>query len=116
VDQGQTNSTSFMSSAWHVGDTVESLEQFRDGVRGDADSCVANTKLGHVSNAMDSDRDLALKGEFERVGDQIQNNLLPHIAIDVDRFPEVGAIYSQAQSSFIGGRTEYAGQFRSEAG
>ncbi len=37
-----------------------------------------------------STRDLALEGELEGVGEQIEDDLLPHVAVDVDSPPEQG--------------------------
>ena len=30
--------------------------------------------------------DLALKREFESVGEKVQDDLLPHVAVEIDRF------------------------------
>jgi hypothetical protein len=113
--QSQTDPTSLVGSTRHIGNTIESLEQFGDGFRGNSDSSVPNAKLGHVAHAMYTDGNFSLEGEFEGVGNQIQNNLLPHIAIHVDRFPKIGAIHYEPQSGLVRRRTEYARQLRSEA-
>src|ERR1700722_4705275 len=101
--QSQTDPTAFVGPTGHIRDTTESLEQFRHRFRRNSYSSVPNAKLGDVAHAMDGDRNFSLKGEFESVGDQVKNNFLPHIAIHIDRFPEIGAIPYESQSRLVGG-------------
>src|SRR5580704_19476808 len=116
MDQSQPDPTPLMGPTRYIRNTIESFEQSRDGFRRNSYSCVPNPKLGHVARAMYADGNFSLEGEFEGVGNQVQNNLLPHIAIHVDRLTKLGTIHNESQSRLIGGRTEYAGQLRSEAG
>src|SRR5579864_831964 len=106
MDQSQTDPTSFVGSTRHIGNTIESLKQSRDGLRRNSYSCISNAEFGRVAHAMHTDRNFSLKGEFEGVGDQVQNNFLPHVAIHVDRFPKIGAIHYEPQSRLVCSRTE----------
>src|ERR1700722_6394728 len=115
MDQSQTDPTPFMSSTRHIGNTIESLEQFRDSFRRNSDSRIPNAKLGHFIYATYTDCNFSLESELEGVGNQIQNNFLPHIAIHVDRFPKIGAIHCEHQSRLVRGGTEYARQLGSKA-
>ena len=60
--------------------------------------------------------DLSLKGELEGVGDQVENDLLPHLAIHVDRFAERRAIDHQLHPRPLDRRPENAGEFCREQG
>ena len=42
------------------------------------------------------DRDLPLEGELERVREEVEDDLLPHLAVDVDRRPAAGQSTSNA--------------------
>jgi hypothetical protein len=60
--------------------------------------------------------DLAVERELKRVRNQIQDNLLPHVAIDKDRLRKRRAIDNQPQPCALRGRTKDAGQIRGERG
>ena len=49
-------------------------------------SCTVSTAL--PPRVFKEDSDLAIEGEFKGVGEQIENDLLPHVAIDIDRLPQ----------------------------
>ena len=60
---------------------------------GNADAGVAHAELDRGRRTLRSaHRDPALEGELERVGEQIEDDLLPHVAIDVDRLGERRAV------------------------
>src|SRR5262245_20710542 len=58
----------------------------------------------------------AFEREFERVRDQVQNNLLPHLAVYVDRFGERRAVNDEFKSSAFDCGSEDAGQIGCEFG
>src|SRR5579871_3750387 len=96
-----------MGAAAGIRHSMEPLEQSRYCFRRYADSCISNSKLGEVSGEIQADRNFSIEGKFEGVGDQIQNNLLPHVAINIDRLAQVGAIHHQIQTCFLRGGSEY---------
>jgi hypothetical protein len=53
-----------------------------------------------------------IKGErkFESVRDKIEDDLLPHLLIDKDRFGQSRRINSQRESCFLTGRAKAAGE------
>src|SRR5215472_14958317 len=104
-----------MSAASSVEHAMEALEHSRYGFRRYADSGVSHSKFGKITNSLKADGDFALEREFEGIGDKIQDNLLPHIAIDVDGFTQIRTIHHQPQTRLLGGRTKDARQLRSEA-
>ena len=52
---------------------------------GDADAGVAHDQRDRRAAVGELDRDPALERELERVGEEVEDDLLPHVAIDVDR-------------------------------
>ncbi len=61
--------------------------------------------------AVHADGDGPVEGEFQRVGQQVEDHLLPHVAIDVDGFVQRGAVDDELQSGAVNRRSEDAGQF-----
>src|SRR5579863_10184454 len=104
-----------MGSTARIWNSIESLEQFGYGFGGDSHSRVPDAKLSRASHSMYTDSNFSIKGELEGVRNQIQNNLLPHITINVYRLAKIVAIHYQSQARFVRGRTEYARQLRSES-
>src|SRR5579864_5047146 len=84
LHQGQSDARSLMRPAPRVRHSMEPLEQSRYCFRRYAHSRISNSKLCEVANPIYADADFSFEGEFEGVGDQIQNNLLPHVAININ--------------------------------
>src|SRR5262249_48839462 len=91
-----------------VAHALESLEHLRQLDCGDAYSGIANRQLDAVASAPQADLDFALERELESVREKIQNDLLPHVAVDVDRFGERLAIDDQRKTGAFDGRPEHA--------
>src|SRR5689334_2190502 len=71
-DERQTNSAAFMGAALLPFDAMEAFEQLRLlGLRY-ADPGIPHGQLGEPINLADSDFDLALEGELERIGQEIE--------------------------------------------
>ena len=86
LHQREPDAGALVGAAARALDPVEALEEARQLGRGDADAGVAHRELDAApSAAPQRDRDLALEGELEGVGEQVQDDLLPHLAVDVDR-------------------------------
>ena len=62
------------------------------------------------------DANLALERELERVGQQVEDDLLPHVAIDVDRLRQRRAGHDEPQPGFLDRRAEHAGELGGDAG
>ena len=58
------------------------------------------------SSVAQLDGDAAVEGEFEGVGEQIEDDLLPHVAIDIDRLGRGGAVDARAQARALAQPTE----------
>ena len=59
-------------------------------------------------------RDLPLEGELEGVGEEVQDDLLPHVAVHVHRLGQRRAVHDQPQPGLLAGRAEVAGQLRGQ--
>src|SRR6267378_6096739 len=91
-------------------DAMEALEEPRQVRRGDPRTCVAHRELCTLGVTTQRDLDLAVERELERVREKIQHDLLPHAAIDVDRFSEVGTVDPQSETDVFDGGAEHARQ------
>ena len=60
------------------------------------------------------DSNLTLERELERVRQKIQDDLLPHVTIDVHRLGKRRAIHDQFEPGPFHRRSEHAGEFRGE--
>jgi hypothetical protein len=52
--------------------------------------------------------DLALERKFERVGNEVEDDLLPHFAVDPHRLRKGRAVDSELESCLIGRGAEHA--------
>jgi hypothetical protein len=91
-------------------DTIEPLKQVGQLGFRDADAAIAHRKLHRILNLSERYYDFTLKGVFECVGDKIQNDLLPHFTIDINRLGEPLAINNQSHAGALDGGTEHACQ------
>ena len=71
----------FVGASRALLDPVEPLEQPRHLVGGDAVAGIPHRQLGGVPGLPQRDGDLALEGELEGVGEQVEDDLLPHLAV-----------------------------------
>ena len=60
--------------------------------------------------AVDADGDGAVEGELQRVGEQVEHHLLPHLAVEVHRLVQRRAVHDERQPGPIDRRAEEAGQ------
>ena len=94
-------------------DAAEALEQMRQLFGRDARAGVmhADLSVAAVGRGLNSDADLALEGELEGVGEQVENDLFPHVAIDIDRLRQRRDIDHQPQARFVDRRAKIRGEF-----
>ena len=111
--QGETDAGAFERAASLPLDPVEPLEQpWQFGPR-NSDAAVADDEQGEpaIGRTLELDRDSALEGEFERVREEIEDNLLPHVAIDIDGLRQLLAADRQGEPGPLGRRFEVGRQF-----
>ncbi len=118
LNQREADAAAFEAAALRALHAVEALEEPRQFLFGNADAGVAHLDDGGpaVGRDADRDRDLAGKGELEGVREQVQQNLLPHLAIDIDRLRQRRAIEHQPEIGLLDGRPEARGDARAELG
>src|SRR5690606_23896524 len=55
-----------------------------------------------------------LPRKLERVREQIENDLLPHVPIDIDRLGKRWAAHAKLETGLLAGRTEVADKLRGQ--
>ena len=112
VHQRQSDAGSLLGAPRLPLDPMKALEQPGQLGRRNADAGVANREfdLADGRSRPQRHRHLALEGIFERVREQVQNDLLPHVAGDKDRVRQGRAINSVAQAGALHRRSEGAGE------
>src|SRR5580765_46524 len=88
MDQGQANARPLMCASARSNHSVETVEHERKFVLRDSAAGVLHSEHSRGSGALQTDADVPLQRELERVRDEIQNDLLPHIAVDVDELAD----------------------------
>src|SRR5262249_41244149 len=114
VDERQPDAGAFVGASFRVFDAMEPLEHVGQLGFGDTDAGVRDAQYGEVGLTLDRDPDLALERELERVGEKIEDDLLPHVAIDEHLFRKLLTIDVQPKPGFLYGRSEYARELSRE--
>lgn len=79
LDQREPNGAAFIGPAHRALDAVESIEQARKFLRGDARARVAHYEFEVAGGFAQRDRDLSFESKLEGVGEQVQN-IFSHIS------------------------------------
>src|ERR1700728_2736780 len=104
VDQGQAYAATFMGAAANVRNAVEAIEQARNFLGRNSNARVAHIEFSRAAHLLQTNLNLTCKCELECVRDQIEDDLLPHVPIDVRQFTGGFAIHQQSQAGpFCGG-------------
>ncbi len=114
LHQRQADARAFVRTGARVLDAVEPLEHARQVRFGNTDAGIRDSQLDAVAGRAQFDRDLAFERELERVREQIQDDLLPHVAIDVDGFAQRIAGDDQGETGLFDRRPEDAGELGRE--
>src|ERR1700677_5115432 len=104
-----------MGAAASIFDPVEAVKEPWKFLLRNPDASVLNSQFDMVIRRRQGDCNLAFEGKLEGVGDQIEDNLLPHVAIDKYRLRQLRAIQFEYQSGLFRRRPEYARQFDGNA-
>ena len=116
LHQRQPDAGALVRAAARALDAVEALEHARQLVGRDADAGVAHAaaRRGRRPRAAGR-RCVPSKRELERVGEQVEDDLLPHVAVDVDRLGQRRAVDDRdASPARSTARAEHAGQIGGE--
>ena len=106
LDEGQANSRSFLSTPDGAFDAMESFEHARQLRFGNADTAVFHNEHCVGTIGVDCNLDPAVQREFECIGDEVENDLFPHLAVDVDRLSERRTTHVQSQACSFACRAE----------
>ena len=90
---------------------LEDMEQLRPG---DARAGVLDGQPSVTFSCVERDPDLTLEGEFESVGEEIEHDLLVHLAVHVHRLGQRRAVHRERQSRSFDQRAKCAGQVDGE--
>ena len=101
----QTNSRAFVGSAFLAFDAMETLEQAWQFRCRNTGTRITHDKLGKTAivRSLNADGEAAFEGKLERVGHKVEDDLLPHVAIDIDGFAKILAVNGVGQSGAFGG-------------
>ena len=89
VHQRQADARALVGARARALDAVEALEQARQLVLRDADAGVRDRQLDAVAARRAASRAIAaVERELERVRQQVEDDLLPHVAVDEDRLAQ----------------------------
>ena len=106
LNQRQTNSAPLVRTRARVRDAVESFEETRNLVRRNADAGIANDELGVCRVGAQRYRDLSFERVLERVGDEVENDLLPHLPVHVHRLSDGRSVDGECETRRVDGRLE----------
>jgi hypothetical protein len=102
LDEGQPDAGAFEASSLRSFDPVKSIEQFGQFRRRNAGPGVSDRQLRGSADLTKFDLDRAFEREFEGVGKKVEDNLLPHVAIDEDRLRKGWRVDVKLQPGSVG--------------
>ena len=97
LHQRQPDAAALVGAAPCVLDPVEPLEQPGHLLGGDARAGVPHPQLGGRPGLPQRDGDLALEGELEGVGQEVEDDLLPHLPVHEDRLGQRRTVHHEPQ-------------------
>src|SRR6476620_8146186 len=104
----QADTTTLVCSATRIGNPMKALEDMRELIVRYSRARIAHAQLKMLAATLQFNLDLALEGVLERVGDEIEDDFLPHVAINVGRLAQRGTVDSQLEAGFLSSRAEHA--------
>ena len=114
TDQREPDAAAFVGPGWRVLYPVKAIEQAGHLRRGDPPAGVRDAERGLPVLLAEPDVDGAVEGELQRVAQQVEDHLLPHLAVDVDRRAQRRTVHLVPHAGPLDGRLEDAGQLGRE--
>ena len=108
--QGQADARSFDRSAVLNLGAVEAIEDQRQLGRTDSHAGIRNFKVDALRLLSQRHLNATFQGELERVGQQVDNDGLPHLSVNVYRLAQARAVHRQGQSGALACRSKVTGQ------
>src|SRR5262245_17491650 len=87
---------------------MEPFEKLRHFVRWNAGPGVTHGELDLRATFAQADLDLALESELEGIGDEIENDLLPHLAVDKGRLRQRRTVDREVEPGLLDRRAKHA--------
>ena len=95
LHQRKANTRAFVGSPFRPLHPVKALEQPRQLIGWNAGAGIGDSKLEPAVLLCQRYRDRAFERELKGVRKKIKDDLLPHLAIDINRLRERKAVYDQ---------------------
>src|SRR5580658_7993005 len=108
LDERETDAGAFVAARMCALDAVEAFEDARQVLLTDADARIRHFELYAVWDLAQAHRDAPFERELERVRQEIQDNLLPHVPVDVECLGERRAVDVEREVRSFEGRAEIA--------
>ena len=99
-----------------VGDAVETLEEVWDLVCWNPRPGVAAPERHVIATPAQADGNLAREGKLEGIREQVEDDLLPHVAIHIDGLRQRWALHRQAESGSRDSGAKNTGELGSHRG
>ena len=101
-----------------VFNAMEALEHARQFFEGNANAGIAHCQDGLPFRGFQPHFNLALKRELESVAEEVENDLFPHIAVNIGWLVrrERRAMDNQSQAGLLAEGPEIAGEFGRQSG
>src|SRR5437016_12009139 len=90
---------------------MKALEQKRQLRRSNAYAAVRHAQFNMGRAPAKPDCDAALEGVLERIGKEVEHDLLPHLPVHIDQLRQAGAVYCESQACLLHRRAEHTGEF-----
>ena len=107
VDQRQADARSFLRASAGLLHPVKPLEDVRQVLDGDPDAGVAHHQLGVLRQRPQADVDRPFPGVLERVGQQVRDDLLPHLPVHPHGLEQGRGVDGELEPGGLGGTAEY---------
>ncbi len=114
--QCQADSRSLVGAALRSTHAVEAFEDVRELLRRDPRARVPDRQLHRALHRPQRNGDLPFEGELEGVREEVEDDLLPHLPVDVHRLRERRGVHHQPQPRPLDGRAEGARQLHGVGG
>ncbi len=116
LDEREPDPRALVAAAARALHAVEAIEDPRQLVGGDPDPRVRHRQLDAGAPPGERDAHRAREGELERVGEQVQDDLLPARRVDVDRLGEGRAVHHEREAHALHRGVEAAREVGGERG
>src|SRR5579883_3198131 len=110
LHQRQPDAAALKSAARAAPDPMEAFKHVRQFLSRNAHARVCDRNFNRLVTLAQRNADFALKGILKGIGEEIENDFLPHLMIDVDRLAQGRAVNSQAHASTLDDRAEATGK------